>query len=262
MSTAMDNGRACWVDLSTPDVAAVEDFYRSLFGWTIDRHEAEMGEYTVGSIGDRRVAGMMAPAHPTEAAPTAWTVHFHVNDLEATLGAVTSAGGSVVTPPFDIPGEGRLSIVADPGGATLALYGGASPAMPYFSQDVGAVGWVELMTRDPALAAGFYYQVFGWVATAADADGVAYTAFELEHGHEHQPVAGMLPTPAELPADTPDVWSVYFNVADCVATVASATAHGGQVVKPPTDTPMGPFAVLADPAGAVFQVMQFVESST
>lgn len=74
-----------------------------------------------------------------------------------------------------------------------------------------------------------------------------------------EPVGGMIETPAHVPDDVPDNWSVYFTVADCAAAVGAARAAGGTMILEPTDTPMGPFAVLADPAGAVFQIMEFVE---
>jgi len=51
-------------------------------------------------------------------------------------------------------------------------------------------------------------------------------------------------------------WLTYFVVANCDATVATATAGGGTVVMPAMDSPNGRFAVLSDPHGAVFSVIQ------
>jgi len=49
---------------------------------------------------------------------------------------------------------------------------------------------------------------------------------------------------------------VYFEVADCDATVAAAAQHGGSVIVPATDIPgVGRFAMLIDPPGAVFAVI-------
>ena len=74
-------------------------------------------------------------------------------------------------------------------------------------------------------------------------------------------VGGMIATPAELGDDVPNSWSVYFTVADCAASEAAARDLGGQVIKGSTPTPMGPFAVIADPQGAVFQLMEFTGPS-
>jgi predicted enzyme related to lactoylglutathione lyase len=49
---------------------------------------------------------------------------------------------------------------------------------------------------------------------------------------------------------------VYFGVADADATVAKATELGGSVLVPPFDTPVGRMAVIGDPQGAVFSIIQ------
>jgi len=66
----------------------------------------------------------------------------------------------------------------------------------------------------------------------------------------------MIGRPADLPGEVPDSWSVYFTVADCEAAQEKAVELGGSVILSATPTPMGPFAVLADPAGAAFQIME------
>ena len=49
---------------------------------------------------------------------------------------------------------------------------------------------------------------------------------------------------------------MYFRVADCDATVKTATKLGGKVVAPPEDTPYGRVATITDPNGAVFKLVQ------
>jgi predicted enzyme related to lactoylglutathione lyase len=163
----------------------------------------------------------------------------------------------VVQPPFDIPGGARVAVLEDASGAMFGIISGGPEPGPYLSVDDGEVGWVELMTRKPEGACAFYNGVFGWDAREADIDATAYTTFSLGD----REVAGMIPTPDNLAPDVPDNWSVYFNVADCVATEESAVKLGGQVILSAAPTPMGPFAVLADPHGAVFQIMQFTKAA-
>ena len=50
------------------------------------------------------------------------------------------------------------------------------------------------------------------------------------------------------------MWSVWFGVDDCDASVAEAVELGGTVVMPPNDMDFGRGAMIADPAGAVFGV--------
>jgi hypothetical protein len=55
----------------------------------------------------------------------------------------------------------------------------------------------------------------------------------------------------------PPHWMIYFAVADCDVMSEKATSLGGQVCVPPTDIPkIGRFAVITDPQGAVFSIMQ------
>ncbi|MBJ7522389.1 MAG: VOC family protein, partial [Solirubrobacteraceae bacterium] len=57
--------------------------------------------------------------------------------------------------------------------------------------------------------------------------------------------------PAEIPAH----WMVYFAVENTDATVAHAKELGGTVSVEPFDLPVGRFAVLHDPHGALFSVI-------
>lgn len=246
-------GTVSWVDLSTPDLEGAQRFYGALLGWELDTQRTQMGEYTVAQSGGREVAGMMAQAPETAGPPAAWTVFIVVDDMEGTLSDANKAGGAVLQPPFEIPGGALVAVVADRSGAMFALIsGGPDPGYPYFSEDAGAVCWAELMTCDVQAATGFYREVFGWIAETDDTSPVPYTVFRLQ-GDE---VAGMIGRPDDLPPELPDSWSAYFSVTDCAATQSLAAELGGSIILPATPTPMGPFAVLADPAGAAFQVME------
>ena len=58
------------------------------------------------------------------------------------------------------------------------------------------------------------------------------------------------------PEGTPSHWLVYFGVASTDAAVAAATGGGGQLLAPAFDSPFGRLAILADPAGASFAVIE------
>ncbi len=186
-----------------------------------------------------------------------WTVFFCVDDLDTTVSLVAASGGDVESGPFEIPTGARVAVIADPNGAQFALISGQGPPGPFLSTTPGAVSWVELMSRHPDRAVTFYREVFGWEAETQDTGTVAYTTFSGDGA----PVGGLIPTPDELPDEVPDSWSAYFTTADCAATTVRAVDLGGNVLLTPTATSVGPFAVLADPEGAVFQVMEYVTSS-
>jgi len=250
------HAQPCWIDLSTTDAASAEDFYRELLGWEVSRSDTPMGEYLIGTVGDQEVAGMMAQSPEIAGAPSMWTVYFFVDDLDAAVGRVTAAGGSVFAAPFEIPDGDRVSIVADPTGAMFGLMSGSEQPGSFSSMTPGAASWFELMTRDTETATGFYADLFGWQSQTDDADGIDYTVFAIGDVQ----VGGMIATPADLGDDVPNAWSVYFTVTDCAAAEAAVRDLGGQVIKGSTPTPMGPFAVIADPQGAVFQIMEFAGS--
>jgi len=117
----------------------------------------------------------------------------------------------------------------------------------------GAFSWSELTTPDPAAAASFYSQLFGWnLSPPMEAMGNYRVANVGE-----QAVAGIMPPPPGAPA-MPPAWSVYITVADADAAAKQCTELGGKVLVPCMDVPtVGRMAVLQDPQGAVFSVMAY-----
>jgi predicted enzyme related to lactoylglutathione lyase len=67
----------------------------------------------------------------------------------------------------------------------------------------------------------------------------------------------MMSMPAEVPAEAPAHWAVYFAVGDCSASAAKTVELGGSILHPAQATAIGSFAVLEDPQGAVFQLMDY-----
>jgi len=75
-------------------------------------------------------------------------------------------------------------------------------------------------------------------------------------------VAGIMQITPEM-GEFPPHWSVYFGVENADDAVAKAQGMGATVYMPPTDItpfegqpPIGRFATLGDPQGAVFSVFQ------
>jgi predicted enzyme related to lactoylglutathione lyase len=243
-----------WVDLSTPDVAASVAFYGELLGWDFSKSTTPMGDYFVGKVGEREVAGMMEQDPAMTDGPPVWTTFFYVEDMDATLVKINTAGGTVLEAPFDIPGGPCICVVADPTGAMLALLaGGERPEGDYVFTSPGAVCWFELVTDDIASAESFYAGVFGWVGSTFEIGSKGYTMFTL--GGED--VAGMKPLPDGVPVDAVPHWVTHFAVADCPAVAETVAQLGGSVRRAATEIPEGRFAVLADPHGATFAVMEF-----
>jgi predicted enzyme related to lactoylglutathione lyase len=68
-------------------------------------------------------------------------------------------------------------------------------------------------------------------------------------------IGGTLTIKPEMRDKAPPKWLVYFDVDDVEAAVAQAKALGASVWMPPTTIPQGTIALLSDPQGAAFYVM-------
>ncbi|TMJ13545.1 MAG: VOC family protein [Alphaproteobacteria bacterium] len=115
--------------------------------------------------------------------------------------------------------------------------------------------WYELMSGDPAAAQAFYTAVVGWTPRGAGPDGGAhYTALEVG-GRGVGGIAGISPEACEQGARPG--WLGYIGVGDADASVAAIEEAGGRTLRAPDDIPgIGRFAVVADPDGAPFMLLQ------
>ena len=141
-----------------------------------------------------------------------------------------------------------------PLGAVLGLWQPKAHTGAQLANEPGAFCWNELITTDLDASKAFYKAVFGWDAEGQGPPGEppAYTEWKLAG----RSVGGMMAKTADMPAEMPPNWGVYFAVADTDATVAKAQELGGALFMGPTDIEPGRFAVLADNVGAVFNVLQ------
>ena len=246
-----------WADLSTTDVDGAVAFYGSLFGWRAERDTAEAG-YIIVRNDEGDVGGMMALGAAEQAAGVtpAWTVVVGSDDLDASSTRVRRLGGTVVEGPLDIPGGARVAAVADPAGAVFALMqspggsgpnGADGPAMTRLG--LGAVAWVECLSRDPAASGRFLEALLGWTSDER-ADGYVVL---LADG---RPAAGLMAMPPGAPPDAGSDWLVHFAVDDVAVACDRAVAAGGRVLEPVHDIAEGRFAVLADPQGAVLALFE------
>lgn len=114
-----------WNELVTADTAASREFYGKLLGWSA--REVPMAEgggaYTLFSENGKEAAGMLAPPDETAAAVAPrWFAYMAVENIAAAAARAAELGGAVLRPPFEIPGMGRIAIVADPAGAAFGLF--------------------------------------------------------------------------------------------------------------------------------------------
>ncbi len=133
LETVMEPNSLCWTELYTTDAAAAKDFYRSVFSW--GHQDMPMGGETVYSVVSAPGGGkdddsghggiMQLPKENLKAGSTSeWHPYFGVTDCDAAFATATDRGATVLIPPTDAPGVGRLAMLRDPAGAPFALITG------------------------------------------------------------------------------------------------------------------------------------------
>ena len=245
-------GAPCWADLYSSDTERAKDFYGRLFGWTTMDPGPEYGGYFVFEKDGKAVGGCMANSGE-EGYPDAWTVYLHTEDADRTVAAAKADDAPVLVEPMDVTENGRMAMVADPGGAVIGIWQPKEVTGFGVTREVGAAAWFELHTRSYDDSVAFYRDVFGWDAhTASDEPDFRYTTL----GEGESSLAGIMDATAFQPEGAPAEWSIYFAVEDADATVALATELGATVVQAPEDTPYGRLATLLDPTGTRFKLIQ------
>jgi uncharacterized protein len=249
--TAIAN-KPIWVDLSTTDAAAARDFYSKLFGWKIEvQPDPQYGGYGMGKLGDRQVAGIGPKMSPD--APTAWSIYIGTDDADDLAKKVQAAGGKVVAPPFDVGDQGRMAAFQDPSGAVISAWQPRGMRTPMAVGEANTFGWAELNARGVNTAIPFYQTVFGWSLKTNDMGPNNPPYYEFQQAG--QSIAGGQEMQPMVPAQVPSYWLVYFTVADVDKSFKTATQAGGRELVAPMDFPGGRFAILADPQGASFGLL-------
>jgi uncharacterized protein len=113
-------GTLCWADLATPDQAAAEAFYRSLFGWEFKPGEIYSDYLHI--INRDEFIGGVPPAKTFAGAPSHWLPYFLVAKLAPALEQLKQSGGKVIVPATEIDKTGRFAVVQDPQGAFFAFF--------------------------------------------------------------------------------------------------------------------------------------------
>lgn len=243
-------GAPTWIDLASSDVDRAQAFYGTVFGWTFESAGPEYGGYINAASSEHPVAGLMSN-NPQFQSPDGWSTYFHTADINATVSALTAAGGKSCIPPMEVPGKGFMSMATDPSGASFGLWQPLEHRGFEVVGEAGAPVWHELTTRDHRSAVDFYREVFGWrTEQVSDTDEFRYTTAWFGD----QQLLGVMDGAAFLPEGVPSHWAVYFGAEDVDKTLQVIVEIGGAVLRPANDTPYGRLAQAADPTGAVFNL--------
>lgn len=241
-------GAFCFPELNTRDVDGAKRFYGELFGWSAFDVPSAQGGYALMRLRGRDVAGIHRSSRPEPC----WLSYVNVQSADRTAARAAELGGKDLVGPFDVEGIGRMLMVQDPAGATIAFWEPRGHIGAGIAGEDGSMVWNELVVHDVDAARDFYAALLGWTAVETRVPNGPYTIFKADDRSR----AGLMPIQKEW-GKVPCAWNVYFGVASCEESVVRARALGGRVVAGPMDVPGAcRFAILGDPSGATFLVMQ------
>jgi predicted enzyme related to lactoylglutathione lyase len=244
-------GSFAWLELATSDQNAAKGFYQSLFGWTANDFPMGPAEfYTMFQLEGRDCAAgyTLKEEMRSQGIPPHWDLYMAVESADDTAAKVTEAGGKVIAPPIDVMDFGRMAVLQDPTGAVFCIWQAKQHPGTSITSVPGTLCWADLMSPDPAAAAKFYHEVFGWAIAPGENDPSGY--LHIKNGTEF---IGGIPPAEHRPPNVPPHWMLYIFVTDCAASSEKAKELGGNVLLAPMDIMnVGSMSIVADPQGAAF----------
>jgi predicted enzyme related to lactoylglutathione lyase len=117
MPPTLANGKICYIEIPTTDIARSSEFYGKVFGWNIRKRDNGSTAFddTTG-----QVSGSWVLKRPPASEP-GLLVYVMVDSVAATLELITANGGKIVQP---IGGDAPeiTARFSDPGGNVMGLY--------------------------------------------------------------------------------------------------------------------------------------------
>lgn len=118
----MAKGEVTHIEFPADDIERAKRFYSAVAGWEFGASEGfpdywmfRNGEQSGGGLGKRG-----------ESVGSVIRVYISVDRLEDAVAAAEANGGSLITPPSEIPGMGRWAAVRDSEGSEIGLWENAA----------------------------------------------------------------------------------------------------------------------------------------
>jgi uncharacterized protein len=114
------------VELHTSDLKRAKEFYGKLFNWKLeDMPMPGGGSYTMIQVGEGTGGGMTVNQAP--GVPPHWLAYVGVEDVRASTKKAKDLGAKIVVDVMEVGEYGIMSVIADPTGATLAMWQPKTP---------------------------------------------------------------------------------------------------------------------------------------
>lgn len=251
-------GMPCWIELVTTDVAAACEFYGGLFGWSYRTHgEGDEGEHVIALHDGFPVASIRRSRSGT----SVWRLFLATGDITGAVAEAEQHGAELKVAPGEVPGIGTKAVLQGPSDAEFGLL---APA-PEWQFDVGLPGtlmWAELVTIKAQAADSFFQQMFGYEHQQFGAEHRSdYSVWYLG---EDSVLARVSMIRDYITESTRPHWLLYLG-ADAEEGVDElvhrAIGLGARVRVDPYGSSLGRVAVLRDPTGARFAVVDGTQAT-
>ena len=117
MPPTYGNGKICYLEIPTTDLARSVKFYQAAFGWKVRKRGDGSTAFDDG-VGE--VSGAWATGRPSSATP-GLLLYVMVDSIPTTIGLIKTNGGRIVQP-LGVDAPELTARFADPDGNVLGLY--------------------------------------------------------------------------------------------------------------------------------------------
>ncbi|MEM9916297.1 MAG: VOC family protein [Planctomycetota bacterium] len=112
-------GRWAWSELFVSDLAAVQTFYETLFGWSFHAETDDPGRYAIHNRAGKRIGALQVAANDVKGDKEYWVPFFAVANLDQAARQTQALGGQILNTHTNIDGTHHL--IQDPQGAACYL---------------------------------------------------------------------------------------------------------------------------------------------
>ena len=106
------------IEFPADDIERAKRFYGAVAGWDFSTMEG-FPNYWLFRTSEAAGGGLGVRG---DSVGSVIRVYINVDSLEAAVAAAASNGGTVITPPTDVPGQGRFAAVNDSEGNEIGLW--------------------------------------------------------------------------------------------------------------------------------------------
>lgn len=245
-------GMPCWIELITTNLDRAREFYANLFDWEYETHsDPASGEHVIALRDGFPVASLRAASGDQ----SMWRIYLAAADCAEKVAEAEQHGAVQTVPLNSVPQVGRKAVMVGPSDAEFGLL---EPEESW-QFDVGLPGtlmWAELVTIKAQTADNFFQELFGYTAEQFGTEHRSdYSVWYLG---DESVLARVSMIRDFITESTHPHWLLYLGVDAEIGTdelVRTAIANGGRVRVDPYDSSIGRMAVLRDPTGARFAVI-------